>query len=35
MGSIHACFGESKAHKAQKDLNLTEKAIEDCNRAFL
>ena len=32
MGSIHACFGESKA---QKDLNLTEEAIEDYNQVFL
>ena len=29
MGSIHACLRESKG---QKDLNLTEEAIEDCNQ---
>ena len=32
MGLIHACFGESKA---QKDLNLTEETIEDCNMKFM
>ena len=32
MGSIHACFDESKG---QKDLNLTEKAIQHYNQVFL
>ena len=34
MGSIHACFGESK-DKEKKDLNLTEEAIEVYNQVFL
>ena len=32
MGSIHACFDESKR---KKDLNLTEEAIQDYNQVFL
>ena len=32
MGSIHTYFDESKG---QKDLNLTEEAIEDCNMKFM
>ena len=31
MGSIRVCFDESKG---QKDLNLTEEAIEDCNQKY-
>jgi hypothetical protein len=29
MGSIHACFDESKG---KKDLSLTEEAIKGCNQ---
>ena len=32
MGSMHACFDESKG---KKDLNLTEEAIQDYNQVFL